>query len=56
MGATIGPDLPVEFESDSISLELPPDEVMLEGGWRIYPPFPSVVRKFIVGHQNVNCG
>lgn len=55
-GATIGPDLPVEFESECISLELPPEEVMLESGWRILPVFPPVVRKLFVGHQNLNCG
>ena len=56
MRATSGPDLSVEFESDSISLEIPPVEVILEGGWKILPLFTPVVRKFIVGHQNVNCG
>ena len=53
MGVTIGLDLPVEFESDSISLKLPPEGVMLENGWRITPLTPPVVRKFIVGHQNL---
>ena len=49
-GATIGPDWPVEFESDSISLQLPYDGITLESGWRIYLRVPPVVRKFIVGH------
>ena len=44
-GATSGPYLPVEFESDSISLEVPSEGVILENGWRIVPLFSPVVRK-----------
>ena len=36
-GATIGPNLQVEFESDCISLQLPSEEEILSGGWRIVP-------------------
>ena len=54
-GATSGPHLPVEFESDSISLEVPSEEVMLENGWKIFPLFHPVVRKLIAG-QHLNCG
>ena len=53
-GCTIGPSLSVEFESDSISLELPSEEVILENGWRIVPMFSPIVRNLIVGHQNLN--
>ena len=42
-GATIGPDLPVEFESDRISLELPSEND--DDGWNVDPLFPPVVRK-----------
>ena len=54
IGATIGPSMSVEFESDSISLQLPPEGVTLEGGWKIIPMSPPVVRNLIVGHQNLN--
>ena len=37
----VGPDLPIEFESDSISLE----GVILEDEWRIFPLIPPTVRK-----------
>ena len=33
-GATAGPDLPVEFEAETISLQLPP---ILKDGWKITP-------------------
>ena len=45
-GATTGPDLRVEFESSSISLQLPSEGVTLEGGWKIVPMFHPVVRTF----------
>ena len=45
-GATIGPDLRVEFESSSISLQLPSEGVTLEDGWKIVPMFHPVVRTF----------
>ena len=54
MHATIGPDLPVGFESDSISLEIPDDGITLEDGWKIVPLFHPVVRKFIVVNQNLS--
>ena len=43
-GATTGPDLPVEFESNSISLQLPTEGITLEDGWRIIPLFNPEVR------------
>ena len=36
----VGLDLPIEFESDSISLE----GVTLEDEWRIFPLIPPTVR------------
>ena len=45
-GATIGPDLRIEFESSSISLQLPSEGVTLEDGWKIVPMFHPVVRSF----------
>ena len=54
--ATSGSDLSVEFESEHISLELPSHGITFESGWKILPLFNPLVRKFIVGHQNVNCG
>ena len=49
-GATIGPDLLIEFESDHLSLELPSEGVTLEGGWKLFPLFnPMVRRVHIVG-------
>lgn len=53
-GATIGPDLPVEFEYDSISLQLPSEEDILDGGWKIFPLIhpmvgePKVVSAFLL--------
>ena len=44
MGATIGQDLPVEFETNSISLQLPSNRVILEDGWIITPLFNPEVR------------
>ena len=44
-GATIGPDLPVKFESNSISLQLPSGGVVLEDGWKIIPLFKPEVEK-----------
>ena len=44
--ATIGPDLPVEFESEHISLELPSENKILNGGWRMLPLFHPRVREF----------
>ena len=44
-GATIGSDLPVEFESDSISLQLPSEEDIRGNGWKIVTPFSPAVRK-----------
>ena len=34
----------VEFELDGISLQLPPEETLLCGGWRLYPRFRPRVR------------
>ena len=45
-GATIGPDLLVEFESEHISLELPSKNKILNGGWRMFPLFHPRVREF----------
>ena len=45
--ATIGPDTRVEFESETISLQLPSEEEILKGGWRILPLFAPVVRKLL---------
>ena len=42
-GATIGPNLQVEFESNNISLELPSTELILNGGWKIIPLIPPEV-------------
>ena len=47
-GATIGPDLRVEFESSSIALQLPSEGVTLEDGWKIVPMFHPVVRTYEV--------
>ena len=44
-GAKIGPDLPIEFESDSISLKLPSNEGILDSGWRLIPLFHPMVRE-----------
>ena len=55
IGATFGPSMSVEFESDSISLELPFKGVILENGWRIFSMVFPIVRNLIVGHQNLNC-
>ena len=44
-GATVGPNLRVEFESKSISLELPSVDVILNDGWKIIPLIPPEVRK-----------
>ena len=44
-GATIGSDLPVEFESDSISLQLPSEEDTRDDGWKIVTLFSPAVRK-----------
>ena len=41
-GATIGPNLSIEFESDTISPKLPAN--MYGIGWRIFPLFTPVVR------------
>ena len=38
-GATVGPDLPVEFEASKISLELSSKGVTLQEGWKILPLF-----------------
>ena len=46
-GATIGPNLQVVFESNSISLELPSRELILNGGWKIVPLVPPEVRTFV---------
>ena len=42
----------IQFDSDSITLKLPHGGIV--GGWRIIPLTPPVVRKFIVGHQNLS--
>ena len=42
--AVAGPDLPVEFESNEIKLSIPMEGVSLEGGWKIKPLIPPVVR------------
>lgn len=47
-GATIGSDLPVEFESDSISLQLPSEGDILCDGWNIVPRFSPVVRTLLL--------
>ena len=39
--------MPVEFESNSISLELPSDEVTLGEGWKILPCFTPKVKKVL---------
>ena len=39
MDATVGPHLPIEFEEDCISLQLPSKEESLESGWKIVPLF-----------------
>ena len=54
-GATSGPHLSVEFETDTISLEVPSEGVTLENGWRIFPLLSPVVRKLIAG-KHLNCG
>ena len=36
-GATIGLDHVVEFESETISLQLPSEGITLENGWKIVP-------------------
>ena len=36
-GATIGLDHVVEFESETISLQLPSEGITLEDGWKIVP-------------------
>ena len=43
-GATIGPNLQVEFQSNNISLELPSEEVILNDGWKIVSLIPPEVR------------
>ena len=45
-GATIGPSLQVEFESNCISLELPSEEAVLNDGWKIIPLIPPEVMTF----------
>ena len=44
--ATIGPVLPVDFKSSSISLQLPSEEV-LDGGWKLFPLLNPEVRKLL---------
>ena len=38
--------MPVKFESDSISLQLPSEEDNLDDGWNIVPLFSPVVRTY----------
>jgi len=45
-GATIGPDLKIEFQSSSISLQLPSEGVTLQDGWKIIPFFHPGVRMY----------
>ena len=43
LDAIAGPCFMVQFENDSISLEIPEDGVCLENGWTITPLIPPVV-------------
>lgn len=52
MGATIGQDLPVEFATNSISLQLPSNKVILEDGWIITPLFNPEVRDVLAVYQS----
>ena len=49
-GAIIGPDLPLEFESDSIKLQMTTDENTHNDGWNIVPLFATVVRYLLPVH------
>ena len=52
MGAIRGSAKLIQFESDSITLKLLSGGIV--HGWRIIPLTPPVVRKLIVGHQNLS--
>ena len=57
-GATFEAELQVEFESDCISLQLPSEEDIINGGWRIVPLFHPRVRKChspYVGLKQTDC-
>ena len=43
--ATFEAELPVEFETDCISLQLPSEEEIIDGGWRIVALCHPGVRK-----------
>ena len=43
--AVAGPDLPVEFESSKIELDIPMGSITVEGGWKLTPCITPVVRK-----------
>ena len=43
--AVAGPDLPVEFESSKIELDIPMVGITVEGVWKLTPSIPPVVRK-----------
>ena len=45
--ATIGSELLLHFESEAISLQLPPEGVTLEAGWKIVPNFSPMVSKCV---------
>lgn len=53
-GATIGPNLQVEFESNNISLELPSRELILNGGWKIIPLIPPEVMTHFCEHYQTD--
>ena len=41
--ALVGPVQPVDFESDQIKLDIPPDGITIKGGWIITPLTAPVV-------------
>ena len=43
--AVVGPDLPVEFESSKIELDIPMGSITVECGWKLIPCITPVVRK-----------
>ena len=45
----IGPDIAVSFETEAISLDIPPEGAVVSGGWRIVRLTPLIVSEtFIV--------
>ena len=46
LAAVAGPRLEVHFQSDSISLEIPEDGLVLPNGWAIRPLGPLVVSAY----------